>query len=1854
MNTKDPESCGTLPANAEWVNGETYIPTWNGSAYTSATVNYAASGDCAFQCKTTYSWIDSSCTCKSDEHVENGVCTLNTKDPESCGTLPANAEWVNGETYIPTWNGEGYTSATANYAESGDCAYKCKATYSWIDSSCTCKSDEHVENGVCTLNTKDPESCGSLPANAEWVNGETYIPTWNGEGYSSATANYAESGDCAFQCKATYTWNGSVCSCTDDQHVENGVCTLNTKDPESCGELPDNAHWVENSMYTPTWNGEEYSSATANYAEDGDCAYQCNDTFEWNGFACGCTNGTHIEEGLCTSDTKEDEPCSDLPENAEWSGSGFYTPTWNGTEYPVIAAHYAASGECAYKCKATYTWNGSVCSCTDSEHVEEGLCASNTKDPESCGTLPANAEWVNGDTYIPTWNGEGYSSATANYAESGECAYKCKETYNWIDSSCTCTDTEHVENGVCTSNTQAAASCGTLPANAYWVGESTYVPTWNGEEYSSATANYADSGDCAFQCNPTYIWVETNGTCACPAEQHVEDGVCKSDTGEAQNCTSLPANATWVAATYTPHWSGEAWSTEPAATYFEDEGEECTYECATDYHYEEGSCQSDTRPAESCGELPENAEWVNGDTYIPTWNGKGYPYATAHYAEEGDCAFICTEDYYWDLDTVTCQPLPYCGDGIIQNAECENIQDYECIAVEGMSEFCDEGELNGTYGHCNNDCTDTLRCGDGILNGDEYCDDGVNNGQYGFCDQLCSECDDEFHVENGHCVSNAGEYVECEGELPENSTWVISTYHRYWDIDNGYWRPSPEPIYSEEEEECSFRCNDGYAWHDDTGECQPSYCGDGILDEDEEACDDGELNGTYGHCNADCTDTLRCGDGLLNGDEECDDGVKNGEYGFCNETCTLCTDDEFHIENGHCRSNAGSFVECEGEIPENSYWVNNTYYTYWTNTGELGSGDGYWYVAEPTYSDEEEECSFRCVENYAWDGEECVETICITENPCTEIENGNGECFSSDLEEYSCGCVDGYVWNGEACELPECSPTSGTPCMDSETALTWSSKSSSNMVWDNANSYCENLTEGGYDDWRLPNIDELRTLIQDCAATEPGGSCGVTESCLSYSCYISDACGSCSSDSTGGHSKFGETSVLWSSSTPSANPDRAWYVVFRNGYVNDGDKSVNTHVRCVREPNSCDSNPCSEVANSDGTCSADQDGGYVCGCLYPHIWNGEECVLRECSSTSGTPCMDSETTLTWSQKITGGLRWEYAGSICENLTEGGYTDWRLPNIDELRTLIQNCAATEPGGTCGVTESCLSYADCWSSGTCNSCSATSSHSIFLDDQGYVWSSSSESDRPDYAWLVDPYLGSVVSYSKSNTAYVRCVRSETQQASCTGLPENADWNSVTSITQKWNGTSWYPSSTGSYGEEASTTECRFKCDDGYVWDGEECVETICATENPCVEIENGNGSCIGTLEGYTCGCDEGYIWNGEECIDDPCDPDPCQGITNSDGTCSADQDGGYSCGCNDGYAWDGEECMETICITENPCTEIENGNGSCFGTLEGYTCGCNDGYFWNGEDCKPLTLGKICTGQTKCYNDDGNEITCPAEGGSYFGQDAQYAALGKCIPQSFTAGTGAQEGTVIDNNTGLVWEQSPSSDTYTRANANNHCAELNSSSYGGINTWRVPNPLELLTIVDNSTYNPATNSNFTNMPTSSSVYFWTSAEYKVNTTSAFAFYPNNGQGVAEPKTETFNVLCVSGDEMQPATSADFTSQTISGSVVVTDSKTGLMWQKEYESKTWQEALDYCKNLEYAGYSDWRLPNKNELASLVNYEKSGSPYSYFPDMPSNYFWSSSTMSNSSSKAWIGSFNYGYVNSTSKTDNRYVRCVR
>ncbi|MBR4531837.1 DUF1566 domain-containing protein [bacterium] len=301
--------------------------------------------------------------------------------------------------------------------------------------------------------------------------------------------------------------------------------------------------------------------------------------------------------------------------------------------------------------------------------------------------------------------------------------------------------------------------------------------------------------------------------------------------------------------------------------------------------------------------------------------------------------------------------------------------------------------------------------------------------------------------------------------------------------------------------------------------------------------------------------------------------------------------------------------------------------------------------------------------------------------------------------------------------------------------------------------------------------------------------------------------------------------------------------------------------------------------------------------------------------------------------------------------------------------------------------------------------------------------------------------------------------------------------------------------------------------------------------------------------------------------------------------------------------------------------------------------------------PVVFGNICTGETKCYSETA-EIACPDEGEAFFGQDAQYAKKGECIPQKFTVKGSGDEKIVFDENLKLEWQQKIPEGEFDWQSAANYCGQEYAGSYG----WRLPTPKELLSIVDNGKYDPAINTDF--FPGTPDEWFWTSADFASTADSDLnkAWFVRFDKGFLSHKSKTesekMHVRCVRGTTLPEG---EFETQTIGGDEVVKDSVTGLMWQKTYEDsvKKFADALSTCEDLDYAGFTDWRLPNKNELASIANYAKYR-PASDFPGMPNWTFRTSTTDTKTNSSAWYVIFSESIVNPYAKTNSDSVRCVR
>jgi hypothetical protein len=106
-------------------------------------------------------------------------------------------------------------------------------------------------------------------------------------------------------------------------------------------------------------------------------------------------------------------------------------------------------------------------------------------------------------------------------------------------------------------------------------------------------------------------------------------------------------------------------------------------------------------------------------------------------------------------------------------------------------------------------------------------------------------------------------------------------------------------------------------------------------------------------------------------------------------------------------------------------------------------------------------------------------------------------------------------------------------------------------------------------------------------------------------------------------------------------------------------------------------------------------------------------------------------------------------------------------------------------------------------------------------------------------------------------------------------------------------------------------------------------------------------------------------------------------------------------------------------------------------------------------------------------------------------------------------------------------------------------------------------------------------------------------------------------------------------------------------VLDHHTNLTWQRSVPSPAygWDDAKAYCAGLSLGEFSGWRLPTKEELASLV--ERSGHPTidtGAFPATPEEAFWTSST---TNARAQVVHFDTGAIDDQSTSLAFHVRCV-
>ena len=264
------------------------------------------------------------------------------------------------------------------------------------------------------------------------------------------------------------------------------------------------------------------------------------------------------------------------------------------------------------------------------------------------------------------------------------------------------------------------------------------------------------------------------------------------------------------------------------------------------------------------------------------------------------------------------------------------------------------------------------------------------------------------------------------------------------------------------------------------------------------------------------------------------------------------------------------------------------------------------------------------------------------------------------------------------------------------------------------------------------------------------------------------------------------------------------------------------------------------------------------------------------------------------------------------------------------------------------------------------------------------------------------------------------------------------------------------------------------------------------------------------------------------------------------------------------------------------------------------------------------------------------------------------------QRFTEDTDS----ITDNMTGLVWLKTLDSAKYQWGNGISYCEGL-SNSY---KDWRTPNVCELRSLLNygdaDGVYHWLSGNGFLNVPLSQ-IFTMSSTTAAINTslmwgisldqgyissmssdttkTSSFYVWPVRGVSDRLPVTGQ-TVVYAANDDGAYRSGVNMPSIRFcdNGDGTMTDNMTGLVWLKNgIDAKYWSDALSYVEGLNSGsnpgncGCTDWRLPNVNELESILDFSQSMPSSTLgsqgFTNLTNGLYWSSTTCATITNGAWM-----------------------
>ena len=885
---------------------------------------------------------------------------------------------------------------------------------------------------------------------------------------------------------------------------------------------------------------------------------------------------------------------------------------------------------------------------------------------------------------------------------------------------------------------------------------------------------------------------------------------------------------------------------------------------------------------------------------------------------------------------------------------------------------------------------------------------------------------------------------------------------------------------------------------------------------------------------------------------------------------------------------------------------------------------------------------------------------------------------------------DGNIQEGAAWPSPRFTDNGDGTVTDELTGLAWLQDANCFIAYDNddvagdglvfwqtALNFVADINSGtkpgcaaGFDDWRLPNRKELRSLV-DYGTTSP---------------------------SLPGDHLFADVmnAQYWTSSSFAIANEGAWRVDFTEGDSSDGWKLWGAGVLPVRSGSGAGSQgvttsgPVDVPKTGQTSCynelgalvdpctGTGQDGDTLTGASWPDP--------RFTNNGDGT-LTDELTGLMWLQDggCLGSAIWINTFTVidalntgteffCDSYTSSSYADWRLPNINELQSLLN----LEKNNIAN-----------W----------------LINDQGFVnlgaapyWSSTTYDSARNGAWYMWMDWSDIGDDGKSFSKAIMAVRSVTT------TPAKV-WQTGQAECYEQNGTPIMPcTGTGQDGEfqaGAIWPAPRFTNNgDGTITDNLTNImwlkDANCIQSNPGFDLDGFVDDGLVTWQraldfvddinsGTLSACGASYTdWQLPN-------RNALRSILDFGASYPALSPDQSFTGLVDMYwvsSYAAPNPTAAWSINLDMGTNIFNSKDSVLAVLPMRKTAVGGGE----------TVDLPRTGQTSCYNDSGS----PGCAGT--ANDGEIQA-GKTWPDPRFTDNG--DGTMTDSLTGLTWLQAGDclgapwlSDILPDVSnlASGACGLSDGSQAGD---WRLPNINEMESLSNLEVSNLSVWLNSQGFINISPGTYWSS-------TSRFGniWGLDTGDGTPNQFTDGFGGpgLAVKGTTTLPSKVWQ-TGQTMNfgsgddgdlragaawpdprftdnGDGTVTDNLTGLMWltnancigntHQEADNHndptdglvSWQDALDFVAginsganpNCTAATDTDWRLPNRKELYSLIDFSSETLPAGHpYVNLETDWhYWSSTSWMMSTDEAWAMSLSNGQMSADWKLGEGYVLAVR